>query len=644
VSGDENMPIISKEKRQIYGKKLVGFWQDFSHNKIGIVGLLIIIFYVCIAIFGPYLSPYPAINTPKVSAGYAIPSWNTLFPQYSNLPPTIVIPLDRPAASEEYPEINITKLSQGIISYHSLDGIGEEATYQFIVDYNYTYDMPREFQVTFVWAASFVNVSYRLEINITNPNDETFILLGTSYNIATDHVEVPSSFWNIKTGNWLTTGGDVELTRRINYERLYNELYPIYYNQRLTIVGYSKYYNDTFDITQNLYNKTVGNLTGFEEYFNAFWNGSDTWSGWDTYLTGNPKYTTLRYLHYYTYITYWRRAFGTDVGYADYFQQYWYGNATWSGFWNQIGQVIAEKEVASFAENAAKMADLKAKAEADQRSRRISPVRQIFVGPGKYTIKIYLIVKPLSSNANVNINIGSSSGFTIWGSVHGFLGSDNQGRDILTQVLNGARVSLVVGTLAALFATFLEIIFGVASGYLGGLADEAVMRVVDVMLCLPTLPLLLALSAYYRPNVYFIVLLIAIFGWQGGARVIRSRVLTLREMPFVESARASGASNIYLIFRHLIPNIFPIAIASMILAVPAAIITEAAISFLGFGDPLAPTWGKMLQEAQDAGAFSALAFWYILPPGLAITSLCVAFVFLGHALDEIVNPKLRRRR
>jgi ABC-type dipeptide/oligopeptide/nickel transport system permease subunit len=647
VLGDENMPIMSKEKRQIYGRKLSGFWQDFSHNKIGIIGLVIIVFYVFIAIAGSYLSPYPAVNTPKAAASYAIPVWMTLLPQDSNLPPTIHMPLNEPSASEEYSEINLTALSQGIISYQPSDGIGENttyATYRFTVDFNHTYDKPKEFQVAFKWSALFENVSYRLEINITNPSGETFPLLGEKYDIATGHVDVPSTFWNITNGNWLTTSADVELTRIINYERLYDELYPILYNQSLSLVGYFKYYNDTYGITQNLYNRTVGNLDGFDEYFDAFYNGNDTWSGWDTYLSGNTKYTALRYSHYNTYLTYWQRAFGSNVGYADYFQQYWYGNATWSGFWNQMGQLIADKEIASLAADAAKIADIKAKAEADQESRRIPPVDQIFVGPSKYTVEIYLIVKPLSDNASLNINIDSSSKFTIWGSIHGVLGADNQGRDVLTQVLAGTRISLVVGTLAALFATFLEIVLGVASGYLGGLVDETVMRVVDVMLCLPTLPLLLALSAYYRPNVYFIVLLIAIFGWQGGARVIRSRVLTLREMPFVESAKASGASNIYLIFKHLIPNIFPIAIASMILAVPSAIITEAAISFLGFGDPLAPTWGKMLQEAFNAGAFNALAWWYILPPGFGITILCVAFVFVGHAFDEIVNPRLRRRR
>jgi len=638
VLGDENMPIMSKEKRQIYGRKLAGFWQDFSHNKVGFVGLIIIAIFVFLAIAGPHLSPYPAINTPKAAASYAVPSWMTLLPQYSNLPRTTLYPLSRPVASEEYSEINLTALSRGVISYRPSDGIGENATYRFIVDFNYTYDKPKEFQVAFVWTASFVNVSYRPEINITNPNGESYRLLGTWYNIATERVEVLSNEWNIRSGNWLTTSADVDLTRRINYERLYNELYPIYLNQSLSEVGYDTYYNATYGVQQNLYNLTVGNLTGFEDYFEAYWYGNNTWSGW--YMYGNKRY----YSHYYTLIDYWQRTFGTTSGYDEYFQQYWYGNATWSSFWNHIGQVLAEKEKVTFMGTAVKLADINAKSEAEQASRRIIPIKQIFVGQGKYTIEIFLIVKPLSNNATLDITINSGSVFTIWGSIHGVLGGDNQGRDVFTQVLSGTGISLTVGILAAISATFLEIVLGVASGYLGGLTDEIVMRIVDIMLCLPTLPLLLALSAYFRPNVYFIVLIIAIFGWQGGARLIRSRVLTLREMPFVESAKASGASDLYLIFRHLIPNIFPIAIASMVLAVPAAIITEAAISFLGFGDPLAPTWGKMLQEAQDAGAFNALAWWYILPPGFAITILCVAFVLLGHALDEIVNPKLRRRR
>jgi ABC-type dipeptide/oligopeptide/nickel transport system permease subunit len=629
---------MSKEKRQIYTRKLGSFWKDFSHNKIGLVGVVIIAFYIFIAIAGPYLTPYPAVNMPQAASSYALPSWLTIFPQYRNLPPTTFIPLNNLTASELYPEINLTTLSQGIISYCPLDGIGKNHTYRFIVEFDYIYDNPKEFRVALKWQASFSDLLYRLEVNITNPEGESFLLLGRSYNIATDHVEVLNEFWDMSTGNWLTTSGDVELSRRLNYERLYNEFYPIYFNQSLAEVGYEKYYNETRNMQQNLYNRTVGNLAGFEEYFDAYWNGNETWSGW--YRYGD----TMRLSHKLSLQQYWSKAFGTTTGYNDYFNKYWYGNETWSGFWNHLGQIIFEKEKTTFAEAAAKNADLKAKADADQGSRKISPVNEIFVGTGKYVIEVYVIVKPTSSNARLNITVDSNSGFTIWGSIHGVLGADTQGRDILTQVLNGARISLVVGTLAALIATTLEIVFGVASGYLGGLVDETIMRVVDVLLCLPTLPLLLALSAYFRPNVYFIVLIIAIFGWQGGARVIRSRVLTLREMPFVESAKSSGASDIYIIFKHLIPNIFPIAIASMILAVPAAVITEAAISFLGFGDPLAPTWGKMLQEAQDSGAFSALAWWYILPPGFAITILCVAFVFLGHALDEVVNPRLRRRR
>lgn len=639
VLGDENVPIMSKEKREIYRRKIASFWLDFSHNKIGLIGLVILLFYIFMAVFAPYLSPYPAIGTPKAAAQYAMPTWMKLFPQYSNLPPTIPIPLNVTNAMEPYPEIDLDALSRAVISYNSLNGVGENYTYKFIVAFNYTYDQPREFQIRFKWQASFENVSYRIEINMTNPNGDSFILLGQTYNIATQHVEALNTYWNMPYGDWLTTSADVELTRRMNYERLYSEFYPIFYNIALMEIGEESYYNSTRSAQSSLYNKTVGNLEGFDEYFEAFFYGNDTWSGW--YATyGNKTYLS----HYYSMLYAWQAAFGNATGYYDYFQKYWYGNDTWSGYWYDVAIFQFEKEKIKFADQAAKNADLMAKSKADQASRRISPVNEIFVGPGEYRLEICVLVTPLSSNAALEITIDPSSEFKVWGSVHGFLGADHQGRDVLTQVLGGAGISLVVGSLAALFATVLEVVFGVASGYLGGLVDETIMRIVDILLCLPTLPLLLALSAYFRPNVYFIILIIAIFGWQGGARVVRSRVLTLREMPFVESARASGASDLYIIFRHLIPNIFPIVMASMVLSVPAAVITEAALSFLGFGDPLAPTWGKMLHEAQEVGAFSSLAWWYILPPGFAITFLCLAFVFIGHALDEVVNPRLRRRR
>ncbi|MEM2144578.1 MAG: ABC transporter permease [Candidatus Jordarchaeaceae archaeon] len=634
------MPIISKEKRRVYARKIAGFWLDFSHNRVGLIGLAIIIFYVFIAIAGPYLTPYPVENLPRVANSYAMPSWVTLFPQYKNLPPTITIPLNSLKAASQYSEINLTDLSNGIISYQlGSDDVLENRTFQFKVEFNYTYDKPKSFTIYFIWNATFENLRYRIEINITNPRGETYVLLGRAFIAAMERVAVPSSYWNMNYGSWLTSSGAVELTRVMNFEKFYNELYPIYFNQSLLSIGYSEYYNSTRDVILNLYNRTVGDTAGFDKYFEEFWEGNETWTGWAVYGYGSR----IRTQHRNTLYTFWQRA-GNPGNFTEYFNQYWYGNETWTGFWNTVVQKIFEREKDEFESYAAQIADLKAKIDADQKARSMSPVDEIFVGPGEYVIDVNVIVEPIAPGAKLNIKVNPSSRFIIWGSVHGILGADHQGRDVLTQVLAGARISLIVGILAAISATVLEIFFGVASGYLGGFVDEAIMRTVDVFLCLPVLPILLALSAYFKPNVYFIVLLIAIFGWQGGARVIRSRGLTLRELPFVESAKASGASDIYIIFRHLIPNVFPIVAASMVLAVPGAIITEAALSFLGFGDPLAPTWGKMLHEAQEVGAFSSLAWWYILPPGFGITFLCVAFVFVGHALDEIVNPRLRRRR
>jgi peptide/nickel transport system permease protein len=205
-------------------------------------------------------------------------------------------------------------------------------------------------------------------------------------------------------------------------------------------------------------------------------------------------------------------------------------------------------------------------------------------------------------------------------------------------------MSLIIGLLAALVGTSIGIFVGVASGYLGGYVDEISMRIVDILICLPLLPLLLALVYLYGRNVFYIVIFIAVFGWQGLARIIRAQTLSIREAAYIDTARASGAGGFYIMLRHIVPNIIPVAFASMVLAVPGAILFEAALSFLGFGDPSVPTWGMMLQHAFSFGGFTHLAWWWIIPPGLAIIGMCLAFVFIGYAFDEIVNPRLRRRR
>lgn len=267
----------------------------------------------------------------------------------------------------------------------------------------------------------------------------------------------------------------------------------------------------------------------------------------------------------------------------------------------------------------------------------------IFSEKGDYTYRLKIILLPLLSGAKANFEIKDAKIF-IAGHVHGILGTDYVGSDVFSDLVYGARISLIIGLLAAIVGTSIGILVGIASGYLGGVVDEISMRIVDILICLPLLPLLLALVSIYGKSIFYIVLFIGIFGWQGLARVIRSQALSLREMAFIDSARASGASSPYIMLKHLVPNVLPVAFASLVLAVPGAILFESSLSFLGFGDPRVPTWGKMLQYSFSFGGFTRLAWWWILPPGVAIITLCLAFVFVGHAFDEVVNPRLRRRQ
>jgi len=272
-----------------------------------------------------------------------------------------------------------------------------------------------------------------------------------------------------------------------------------------------------------------------------------------------------------------------------------------------------------------------------------NPAPVIFSSEGEYTLLLEMRFKPTFANAECTITLKDAE-FVVPGKVHGVLGCDDAGADLFSQLVWGARISLLIGVLCAVAGASIGILVGVVTGYFGGVLDEVMMRLVDILLCLPFLPLLLTLVFLYGKNIFYIVVFIAIFGWQGLARVIRSQVLSLRETSFIECARAAGASRFYIIIKHIVPNVLPVAFASLVLSVPGAILFEAALSFLGFGDPRVPTWGKMLHHAYGFGAFTRLAWWWIIPPGLAITTLCLAFVFIGHSLDEVVNPRLRRRR
>jgi len=222
------------------------------------------------------------------------------------------------------------------------------------------------------------------------------------------------------------------------------------------------------------------------------------------------------------------------------------------------------------------------------------------------------------------------------------LGTDFRGGDILTQLFYGAQIAFIVGGLAAIVAVGIGTLVGLIAGYYGKIVDTLLMRTTDIFLVLPFLPIVLILASILRPSIWVIIFVIGIVGWPGIARVIRAQVLTLKERPFVDAAKVSGASDLRLIFYQVAPNVLPFSFLYMSLTVAAAIITEAALSFLGLGDITVISWGGMLSQVLTFGG-ALTAWWWLLPPGLAITLLSLGFYLLGRGFDEIINPRLRRR-
>jgi peptide/nickel transport system permease protein len=484
--------LTSKEKRIILSRKIKGFWEEFWHNRIGKLGLSIVLLYLFVAIFASYLTPYPPIalstRAGRLAESFAMPEWMTLFPENSDLPPTMTLPfywepLETPPSVTVFPGVSLQ------VKYDGKGAVRPTDIY-LVNNFSYPYKPPYSFNFGFRWTAENVtDTRYFLELLVVPPPPN-----------------------NNQTRVWPIPQAD-----------------PLPSEQNATAVVHMESSDDRL----------------------------------------------LRQL-------------GLDPG----------------------------------KDNLAQM---------------------LFSEKGEYTLILHMAFMPQSEKANCDVTFDQGY-LSIPGLYHGILGTDFFGGDVFTQLVYGARISLLIGISAALLSTSIGIIIGVTAGYTGGITDEISMRVVDILLCLPVLPLLIALVYLFGKSVWYIVLLVAVFGWQGLARIVRSHVLSIRETAFIECAKAAGASRSYIILKHLVPNVMPIAFASLVLAVPGAILTEAGLSFLGFGDPASPTWGRMLNGAFYYGAFARYAWWYILPPGLAITFLCLAFVFIGHAVDEIVNPRLRRRR
>ena len=225
------------------------------------------------------------------------------------------------------------------------------------------------------------------------------------------------------------------------------------------------------------------------------------------------------------------------------------------------------------------------------------------------------------------------------------LGTNDVGQDLLSELIYGVRISLTIGFLAAVVAISIGTVIGMVAGYFGGWVDAALMRLVDVVLVVPFLPLMLLLAAYLGPSFWNIILVIGILVWARPARVIRAQVLSLTSLDFIDAARALGASPGRILRRHVLPGVLSLSLAQFILAASNAILIEASLSFLGLGDPTAKSWGSTLYYAQVRSAFlSGTWKWWVLPPGLLITAAVLGFAFTGFALEETLNPRLRRGR
>jgi peptide/nickel transport system permease protein len=220
------------------------------------------------------------------------------------------------------------------------------------------------------------------------------------------------------------------------------------------------------------------------------------------------------------------------------------------------------------------------------------------------------------------------------------LGTNQVGQDIWSQLLYGARTSLMVGFGAGVLGLVLSALFGVSAALVGGIYDKVVMRIVDAFIVIPMVVLVILVAAYIKPDLPVLILLLAVLGWQGGARVVRAQALSLKERGHIGASRTFGAGRFYLAWRHILPDLGPILLVEFIYGVRRAIFIEAGLAFLGIGDPMLVSWGKMMR---DAMSFSYLNVWqwWLVPAGVALSLTIIGLTFVSHAAELVLDPRLR---
>ncbi|BFO15801.1 ABC transporter permease [Streptomyces sp. KM77-8] len=219
-------------------------------------------------------------------------------------------------------------------------------------------------------------------------------------------------------------------------------------------------------------------------------------------------------------------------------------------------------------------------------------------------------------------------------------GADRFGRNLLGLVIWGARVSLLVGLLAAVLSVAIGTVIGVTAGHFGGWYATVLMRITDWFLVMPTLVLAIALATVMSRSLLTIVVAIGVTTWPTTARLVRAQTLAVETRPYIERSRALGGGHWHIMSRHVLPNVMPLVLAQTTLIISSAILAEATLAFLGLGDPTVVSWGGLLQDAREAGAVSAGHWWYLVPPGIAVALVALAFTLCGRAVESVLNPRL----